>query len=74
MEHRDVIVVGGSAGALQTLQVLLRELPTDLAASLFVVVHRGPNSAGRLADVLDRAGPFPVESARDGVAFEAGRA
>jgi two-component system chemotaxis response regulator CheB len=38
MNH-DVIAIGASAGGVQVLLDLVRELPADLAASLFVVLH-----------------------------------
>jgi two-component system, chemotaxis family, protein-glutamate methylesterase/glutaminase len=73
MQSRDIVVIGGSAGALESLQRLLGELPADLAAALFVVVHTAPNAHGALGGILDRAGPLPTELARDGLAFEPGR-
>jgi two-component system chemotaxis response regulator CheB len=73
MHHRDIIVIGGSAGALEPLQRLLGNLPADLPATLFVVVHTAPNTDSLLARILDRAGPIPAELARDGLAFAPGR-
>jgi two-component system, chemotaxis family, protein-glutamate methylesterase/glutaminase len=35
------LVIGGSAGGLQALDVLLSKLPVDLPAALLVVVHKG---------------------------------
>ena len=63
---RDIIVVGASAGGVQTLQELMRGLPADLPAAVFIVVHTSPSSPGILPQILDRAGPLPVEHARDG--------
>jgi two-component system chemotaxis response regulator CheB len=37
---RDIIVLGGSAGAHRAIQALLRELPRTLPASLFITLHR----------------------------------
>jgi two-component system, chemotaxis family, protein-glutamate methylesterase/glutaminase len=73
MHHRDIVVIGGSAGALEPLQRLLGELPADLPASLFVVVHTAPNTGSALGAILDRAGPLAAEPARDGLAFAPGR-
>jgi two-component system, chemotaxis family, protein-glutamate methylesterase/glutaminase len=73
MQNRDIVVIGGSAGALAPLQRLLGGLPADLPATLFVVVHTGPDAHGALGRILDRAGPLPTEPARDGLAFEPGR-
>jgi two-component system, chemotaxis family, protein-glutamate methylesterase/glutaminase len=73
MQNRDIVVIGGSAGALEALRCLLRDLPGDLAATLFVVVHTVPDSNSALCCVLDQAGPLPADLARDGQAFEPGR-
>ena len=67
----DIIVIGGSGGSLEALRTLVRDLPPDLAASVFVVVHVGANS--HLAHVLARSGPLPVQQAASGEAFEPGR-
>jgi two-component system, chemotaxis family, protein-glutamate methylesterase/glutaminase len=73
MQNRDIVVIGGSAGALEPLQRLLGDLPGDLSATLLVVVHVGAHANSPLACVLERAGPLPVGVARDGLAFEPGR-
>jgi two-component system chemotaxis response regulator CheB len=73
MQNRDIVLIGGSAGALEPLRRLLSDLPGDLAATLFVVVHTGANTHDSLGRILDRAGPLPTELARDGLAFEPGR-
>jgi len=38
--NRDIVVIGGSAGAVLPVKTILRELPPDLGAAVFVVVHR----------------------------------
>jgi two-component system, chemotaxis family, protein-glutamate methylesterase/glutaminase len=72
MSHRDVVVVGASTGGLQALSELVRGLPTDLPAAIFVVVH---TSAGEdvLATILERAGTLPTETARNGGSISLGR-
>jgi two-component system chemotaxis response regulator CheB len=61
---RDILVIGGSAGGLEILQRVLNELPPDLPASVFIVVHFGDQSM--LSRVLDRASSLPVTEARSG--------
>ena len=42
----DIIVMGGSAGALQALRELLSAAPAELDASIFVVLDEGLLRAG----------------------------
>jgi len=60
--HKDIIVIGASAGGIDALRVLLGGLPGDLAAAVFIVVHTSPNSPGALAEVLQRVTPLEVVS------------
>ena len=74
--NRDLIVVGGSAGAVEALLKLVAKLPPDLPAAVLVAVHRGPADAGRsslLAEVLDAAGPLPAALAQEGQHLRRGR-
>ena len=71
-DRRDIVVIGASAGGLEVLQRLLAELPRDLPASLFIVVHIGEVSI--LARVLGRASALPVTEARSGELPVRGRA
>jgi two-component system, chemotaxis family, protein-glutamate methylesterase/glutaminase len=42
LPSRDIVVIGASADGVQTLQDLVRPLPANLTAALFVVLHTGP--------------------------------
>jgi two-component system, chemotaxis family, protein-glutamate methylesterase/glutaminase len=68
---RDIVVIGASAGGLQALQELLPALPSDLRASIFIVLHVGATS--HLSEILDRMTALPVVQARSGDEIEAGR-
>lgn len=68
---RDVIVIGGSAGALESVRILLASLPSGLPAAVFVVLHLG--STSYLTSILDKVAALPVMSAESGVAFEHGK-
>ena len=63
---RDLIVVGGSAGALAPLRTMLGELDASFPATVLVVLH-GP-AAGRshLAAILERESALAVIEPRDG--------
>jgi len=72
MPARDIVVVAGSAGAVQELRVLIGELPGDFPGSVFVVLHTSAEGPGLLAQVLDRAGPLPVLNPLDHQIIERG--
>jgi two-component system, chemotaxis family, protein-glutamate methylesterase/glutaminase len=70
---RDVVVVAASAGGLQPLRSLLRDLPPNLPAALFVVLHVPATGGRSLPYILDRAGPLPASAAVDGEPIRPGR-
>ena len=67
----DLIVIGGSAGALPVLQEVLRGLPGDLEAAVLIVVHQAQSQPGRLPETL--GGLLRTQHARDGEPIELGR-
>jgi two-component system, chemotaxis family, protein-glutamate methylesterase/glutaminase len=71
--HRDVVVIGGSAGAVQALDTVVRGLPSDFPAAVLIVVHSGPSSPALLPEILSRAGPLPARFADTGTPIEPGR-
>ncbi len=68
--NRDIVVIGASAGGLQPLQRVLRDLPPELPAAVFVVMHLGASS--HLATILARTTALPVLQARSGQHIEPG--
>jgi two-component system chemotaxis response regulator CheB len=42
MAGHNIIVIGVSAGGVEALKNLVRELPRDLPAAVFVVMHLSP--------------------------------
>ena len=71
---RNIIVVGTSAGGLETLDQLVGQLPTDLKASIFIVQHMAPHNSGEpLLRRLSRHQAFQPKLAEDGNRFEPGR-
>ena len=73
MADSDIIVIGGSAGALEPLTEILRELPRDFPAAIFVVIHTAPNSEGALPQILERNGILPARFPADGEPIEYGK-
>jgi two-component system chemotaxis response regulator CheB len=72
MANRDVIVIGGSAGATAPLKQILGGLPADLPAAVFIVLHIPSHGIGILSTVAAAAGKLPVRQAEDGMTIEHG--
>jgi two-component system chemotaxis response regulator CheB len=70
--NRDILVIGGSAGATGPLKAILGSLPVDLPAAVFIVIHIPARSLGILATVTAAATLLPVHAAVDGMAIERG--
>jgi two-component system chemotaxis response regulator CheB len=66
VQPRDIIVIGGSVGALTAVTKILRALPARLPAGIFVVIHTAPDAPGLLDKILTKAGPLPATYAVDG--------
>lgn len=64
-EGHDIIVIGASAGGVEALQKLVRDLPSDLPAALFVVMHVSPEGPGLLPSILAGAGQLPASHPKD---------
>lgn len=73
MAGHDIIVVGGSSGAIDALKAMAAELPADLPAAVLVVVHLQPGVPSAIPQILARAGPLPAAHARHGETIEPGR-
>lgn len=73
MSNRDIIVIGGSAGATAPLKQILGRLPADLPAAVFIVLHIPAQGIGILSTVASSAGKLPVRQAENGMKIEPGR-
>ena len=71
-QNRDVIVIGASMGGVHALQRIFAELPADLPAAVFVVLHTHPFSASDLPSILSRRGPLRASHAIHGQKIENG--
>jgi two-component system chemotaxis response regulator CheB len=72
MECRSVIVVGGSAGAVEPLQELVGGLPRELAAAVCIVLHLG-NRQSMLPELFSQTSSLPACWAADGDPLQPGR-
>jgi len=73
MPGHDIIVIGASAGGVEALQALVGDLPPDLPAAVFVVLHLAPEGPSLLPQILTRAGAVPAAVGVDGEAITPGR-
>lgn len=68
--HPDIVVMGGSAGAIEALKEILAGLPRDLPAAVFVVVHISPTAPSALSAILARVAQLPVRRPVDSECYE----
>jgi two-component system, chemotaxis family, protein-glutamate methylesterase/glutaminase len=73
MAKRDIIVIGASAGGLDAVSKLVRELPSTLPASLFFVWHMAADSPSFLPQILSQEASLPAVHPRDKDAIQRGR-
>jgi two-component system chemotaxis response regulator CheB len=73
MRGHDIVVVGASAGGVEALGRLVRTLPPEFPAALFMVLHVPSSTTSALPSILDRQGPLPAAHARDGERIRYGR-
>lgn len=71
MNH-DIVAIGASAGGIEVLLELVGDLPADLAAAVFVVVHQQPSHVSALPELLSRRGPLPATLPLHGEAIQPG--
>jgi two-component system chemotaxis response regulator CheB len=73
MASRDIIVIGASAGAVEALTQLVRDLPDAFAGSIFITVHFPANGTSNLPRILSRAGRLPAVHPANGEQILPGR-
>jgi two-component system chemotaxis response regulator CheB len=71
--HRDIVVIGASAGGLGALREIVEALPRDLPAAVFVVMHSTSDFGSRLAEILAGWGPLPAHTAVHGERIRPGQ-
>lgn len=71
MAERDIVVIGASRGGFQGLKMLVSQLPADLPAAVFIVLHIGRH-ASVLPDLLSAWGPLTARYATHGETVQRG--
>ncbi|HEX8551271.1 MAG TPA: chemotaxis protein CheB [Abditibacteriaceae bacterium] len=71
--NRDIVVIGASAGGVECLTEIVRGLPADFPAAVFVVLHISPHSMSVLPQILERSGHLPAIHPTDGDPIQRGR-
>ena len=73
LNRHDIVTLGASSGGVETLMKLVRSLPPDLPAAVFVVIHLSEGFPSALPSILSRAGPLAAVHPEDGDQIESGR-
>jgi two-component system chemotaxis response regulator CheB len=71
--RRDIIVIGASAGGVEAVGRVLGDLPADLPAAVFVVVHTTPHGPSVLPRIFNRVSKLRAAHALDGERIALGR-
>lgn len=67
-----VVGIGASAGGLEAVTSLLKELPADTGMAFVLVQHLDPAHESALTSLLSRATEMTVSEARDGAVVAPG--
>ena len=70
--HRDVVVIGASAGGVSALLRLAEALPADFPAPIFVVMHVPADSPSLLPQLLNEVSALHARHPQNGEVVEAG--
>ena len=71
--RHDILAIGASAGGIEALQQVISELPSDLGAAVFVVMHIQPRAKSLLPEILGKAGNLTALHPKDGEPIQYGR-
>ena len=65
-----VVGIGSSAGGLEALEELCKNIPADIGMAFVVVSHQHPGHVSLMPELLGRCSKLPVAEATDGMALE----
>ncbi len=69
---RDIVVIGASAGGVKAILELVKSLPHDFPATIFIVQHVAPHTESILPDLITMLSPLKAKHPKDGEKFEPG--
>ncbi len=69
----EAVVIGGSAGGLDALEIILTALPADFPGAVATVIHISPDSDNYMIGYLDRRCRVTVKEAEDKEMIQPGR-
>lgn len=72
MPGHDLVVIGASAGGVEALREIARQLPEDFPAAVLAVVHFPADGTSMLPLILSRRGRLPAVHAEDGAELRPG--
>jgi two-component system chemotaxis response regulator CheB len=64
--HRDLVLIGASAGGVDALKEVVGQLPPEFPAAILVVLHVSSSGTSVLPQILTRSGELPAAFARAG--------
>lgn len=73
MADRDILAIGTSAGGIEALLYLAKQLPSDFPAAILVTIHLPSWRRSAFGEVLTRAGRLPAAFADHGDVIRKGR-
>jgi two-component system chemotaxis response regulator CheB len=73
MHSLNIIAIGASAGGVETLTRLVKQLPPDLPAAILVVLHFPSYGTSVLPKILDRCHTLPALHVRGGETIQHGQ-
>jgi two-component system, chemotaxis family, protein-glutamate methylesterase/glutaminase len=63
---KDIVLIGGSAGSIEALRTIVKDLPENLPCSIFIAIHLSSDYPTMLDVVISRWGGLPVIQPADG--------
>ncbi|SFP94370.1 chemotaxis protein CheB [Hymenobacter arizonensis] len=70
--RRDIVVIGASAGGVSALLELVKTLPADFPAPIFIVQHVAPDSPSILPQLLSSVSALKARHPQNGETIEPG--